>query len=328
MKIRIFFSSGLLGILAAFVGLALGWKISAYNEITYEMPGQVSTFVLGVAGEDSFDETREKVRGSLVYKYLLQKQLTVIIASAGDGYPRIIVADPKNILPWLDTPTLNPGEVQIFQDSYSHTLWLAKESIPYLPPNAKVLGAIPPPVGADYLQYVQIFSKDITLPPGKYIINSQDREVLDEFISILAQSGLQVHGSRTLPIIDMIANDPLIGMTLILFLFGNLANALHWFLLSVSRMPEHIIRRQHGERRFSLVKRELLTQFPWVFFAASLGILFTAALTFAISRAPLTANQWLFMSISWVLCLAVALLTRVVVSTALAYLRLGGKDVD
>ena len=39
VRLRILISAGLLGVLAAFVGFAFDWTITAHGEVTYEMPG-------------------------------------------------------------------------------------------------------------------------------------------------------------------------------------------------------------------------------------------------------------------------------------------------
>lgn len=308
MRLRILISAGLLGVLAAFVGFAFDWTITAHGEVTYEMPGEPSTITVGVGGEEASPGQGALPAGRQLRDYVASRGLALLVSSTGDGLPRLIAADPEDAVPWLAASAADPGDVLLFEGTYSHRQWESTGSGPFLPADATVRGVISAPGGVDDLQYVQMLADDTVLPPGTYIVNTRDHETLNGLVSLLATFGLRVHDSRDIPLDEFLVRDPLIGVTVALFAFGLLATALHWTLLSVSKLPESRIRRQHGARTFDLTRRELVDRLPWLIVGSAIGVCLAAVTVASVGRAPLSATQWTFLGVCWVAAVLMSML--------------------
>lgn len=299
MKLRVLVSAGLLGVLAAFVGFAFDWTITAHGEVTYEMPGEPSTITVGIGGEEAPAEDGLPQAGRQLRDYLTSRGIALLASSTGDGLPRLIAADPENSIPWLDASEAAPGDVLLFQDTYSHRQWESTGTGPFLPAGATVRGVITSPGGVDDLQYVQLLADDTVLPPGTYVVNTRDSEVLNGLTSLLATFGLRVHDSRDIPLSEFLLRDPLIGVTVALFAFGLVATATHWILLSASGLQESRIRRQHGARSSDLTRRELAGRLPWLGLGAAVGVCIAAMTVALAGREPLSSTQWTFLGVCW-----------------------------
>lgn len=308
MRLRILISTGLLGVLAAFVGFAFDWTITAHGEVTYEMPGELSTITVGIGGEASTAEQGALQAGRQLREYVTSRGLALLVSSTGDGLPRLVAADPENAISWLSASAAGPGDVLLFEDTYSHRQWESTGAGPFLPADAEVRGVIPAPGGVDDLQYVQILADDTVLPPGTYIVNTRDHEALKGLVSLLATFGLRVHDSRDIPLGEFLLRDPLIGVTVALFGFALVATSTHWILLSVSRLPESRVRRQHGARSFDLTRRELAGRLPWLGLGAAVGVCFAAMTVALVGRAQLSSTQWTFLGICWVATVLVSVI--------------------
>ncbi len=326
MRLRIFISSGLLGVLAAFVGFAFDWTTTAHAEVTYEMPGEPSTITFGVGGEESGTESDAHSAGRQLRDYVESSGLALLISSAGDGLPRLIAADPTGAVPWLTGSAAHPGDVLLFTGTYSHRLWESTGSGPFLPAAAPVQGVIPAPGGVGDLQYVQMLADDMALPPGTYVLNTQDQEKLNGLIAILSAAGLRVHDTRVLPLDQFLLHDPLIGVTLTLFAFGLIATAAHWALLSESMKSEGRIRRQHGAQTFNLAVRELVHRLPWLTLGIAGGVCLAALTVASAGRTPLTATQWTFLMVSWAGAAIATMVVSILGSVSTLRPRKGARD--
>lgn len=323
MRMRVLISTALLGVIAAFVGFALDWSTTAYGEVTYEMPGETSTIVVGAGGESS--DAREA--GHRVREYVESNGIALLVGSTGDGLPRLVASDPDQAVPWLAQAEVGPGDVLVFDGTYSHRVRRSSGEIPFLPVGVHVRGHIHPPGGIGDLQYVQILEDDAELVPGAYVVNTRDPDVVEGLIAILADAGLQVHDSRGISYVEYLIHEPLIGVTVALFGFGLLATVAHWTMLSLSGLPESRIRRQHGALTSDLARRELVRRAPWIAGGTVLGVGVAIVTVVTVGSGPLTPVQWRILVVSGAAVLTVGALVSAV-GTYLA-LRTGpeGNDV-
>lgn len=253
MRRRVAVSGFFLGVLVAFAVWALQWSLQARRQVTYEMPGKVSTLTL-FEGPRITTAGQRAAAAQKLHAYVAEHGYTLVVASPGDGYPQLLVDDPRGRLPWLGTARPVEGDTRAFvlDGTYSAHLWRSGVRTALLPAGVGVAGVIAAPSGSGDLQYLRPLGT-LPLPPGEYVINTIDRGALGEVASIVGEAGLEVQGNRQLPLAQYLRHDPLMVVTAGFLAFGSLSATLYWAVLCGGQAREFTIRRRHGARIADLV---------------------------------------------------------------------------
>lgn len=292
-------SAFLLALLVAFWGWSLDWAVSARTEMTLGFPGAVSS--LDVRPNDD-PSTAIDADGSLrrLVAFLDDHTLAVAVASQGDGPPAIWVLDPDSVIPWLAADgqhlTLSARSIALFAGSYSAEVWARGRTVPFAPSGADVQAVIPPPPGAYSLQYVGALTAPAVVP-GTLVVNTWNRQFLDELAPLLAGVGLQVSEPRVLPLSDYLKNDPMLRLTSVFLLAGVVASAAHLVLYFASREQVWRVRMQCGATVPRIVGRESATNLATVACFTLLGCASSALLVRAFSGTRIEPSEILALGV-------------------------------
>lgn len=213
MRVSLVVSSALLGVLSAFFAWAVHWAVSSYQEVTYQMPGTVTTLTFGIGPRGEKAENPAVVADDL-RNFLAEHSLALVIASDGERAPQFVVADPEGVVPWYGPAHSNEGANQeknrgahVFEGTYSQQQWQRGASLALVPEGVEVVGAMPPPEGAGELQFVRPLG-DYQLPPGEYVVNTDDPGELAELRGIVNRAGFGDHSAKSMPLGRQLTTDP------------------------------------------------------------------------------------------------------------------------
>lgn len=294
MRLKLALSATFLGLLVAFMGWSLQWALDARQEVTFDMPGDVTTLKLYDGPQDVSDADANAALQELK-NYARDHSLSLIVASPGDGYPEMIVYDPAGRLSWFSAATDDTGSdssVHIFEGTYSERRWTASSVTPLLPPGTPVAGVVAPPAGAGNLQYVRSLGA-VALPPGDYVLSTTSSDELAHLEEFLGRQGLAVQESRQIPLLPYLTHDPLVVVTSLFLLLGHVCAATYWSVLLGARTRELVIRRRHGARRRTLVRRWFANGLPGVASGIALGVAVSGLVVRAVGREALAPPQYL-----------------------------------
>lgn len=283
MRWRVAVSGFFLGVLVAFGVWALQWSLQARRQVTYAMPGKVSTLTLFEGPRITTAEQRAAAAREL-HTFVAEHGYALVVASLGDGYPQLLVDDPRGKLPWFATARSGAGSGDAFllDGTYSAHLWRRGLRTPLLPAGVGIAGVIAPPSGSGNLQYVRPLGSvplgsvplgAVPLPPGDYVIDTVDPGVLREVAAIVAEAGLEVQAGQRLPLVQYLRHDPLMGITVGFLTFGYFSATLYWAVLCGGRGREFTIRRRCGARTADLAGQLYLRVGP----SLAAGVLLGAA---------------------------------------------------
>ncbi|GAA3732256.1 hypothetical protein [Salinactinospora qingdaonensis] len=301
MRVRLVCSSVLIGVLSAFVAWALHWAVVNYQDVTYEMPGTVTTLRFA-HGPHGVDDAEVPVVLDELRDFIDDRSLALVIGSAGQGYPQLVVADPEGVVPWY-APARSSGSgnaaaaAHVFEGTYSQQQWLAGRSPSLVPDGVEVVGTMVPPEGSGDVQFVRTLG-DYRLPPGDYVVTTTDPAELAEFTGILHRAGFEARWTRRLPFTGHLTRDPVFGATVVLLGAGCLAAALFWTLGLRVRAREFAIRRRHGATRLALVRQVWLRGLAAQAFGIVVGVALSGALVALAGREVLGRTEYLLMSAS------------------------------
>ncbi|WP_017972611.1 hypothetical protein [Actinopolyspora halophila] len=298
MRVSLVVSSALLGVLSAFFAWAVHWAVSSYQEATYAIPGTVTTLTFGIGPRGDEAEDPAVVADEL-RDFVTERSLALVIASDGERAPQFIVADPEGVVPWYSPAHSNDGENQeeiqgayVFEGTYSQRQWRRGESPALVPEGVEVVGAIPPPEGADDLQFVRPLG-EYRLPPGEYVVNTDDPGELAELRGIVNRAGFGDHSAKSTPLGQYLTTDPLVGVTGGLLGAGFLAAVLFWTLGVRDRAAEFVIRVRHGATRARLVWQVWPRGLPFQVLGIVSGVALSSVLVALVGLQPLTRIEYL-----------------------------------
>ncbi|WP_139219559.1 hypothetical protein [Actinopolyspora alba] len=301
MRVKLVVSGLLLGVLSAFAAWAVHWSLEDYQETTYELPGAVTKLSLG-HGPQQVDPAARPEAAVELREYLVEHSLTLVVAPAGDGPPRLVVADPAGVLPWYTPPNPTgkhePGRARrayAFEGTYSQWQWLRGSSPALVPEDVEIVGTVSPPEDADDLQYVRPLA-EYPLPLGQYLVDTDDPGELAEIRDIAYRAGFADFSTERVPLWEHLRDDPLVGTTGALLGAGYLAAMLFWTLGLRDRAGEFAIRTRHGATRARLVRQVWPRGLPFQLLGIVLGAAITGALVSLVGLRPPDRADWLVMA--------------------------------
>ncbi|SDO90233.1 hypothetical protein SAMN04487905_10178 [Actinopolyspora xinjiangensis] len=301
MRVKLVVSGLLLGVLSAFAAWAVHWSFEDHQEATYELPGAVTKLSLGHGPQEA---TRaDSIEAAVeLREFLAERSLAVVIAPAGDGPPRLVVADPGDALPWYTPPNpMNkhePGRARrgyVFEGTYSQRQWRRGSSPALVPEEVEIVGTVSPPEDAGDLQYVRPLG-DYPLPPGQYLVNTDDPGKLAEIRDIAYRAGFADFSTERVPLWRHLRDDPLVGTTGVLLGAGYLAAVLCWTPGLRDRAGEFAIRTRHGATRARLVRQVWPRGLPFQLLGIALGVAITGVLVSLVGLRPPDRIDWLVMA--------------------------------
>lgn len=326
MRVRLVVSSALLGVLSAFFGWAMYWAVSSYQEVTYQMPGTVTTLTFGIGPRGDEAEDPAVVADEL-RDFVTEHSLALVIASDGERAPQFLVADPEGVVPWYSPAHSNDGEppeenrgAYVFEGTYSQQQWQRGESPALVPEGVEVVGAMPSPEGAGDLQFARPLG-NYRLPPGEYVVNTDDPGELAELRGIVNRAGFGDHSAKSMPLGQYLTTDPLVGVTGGLLGAGLLAAVLCWTLGVRDRAAEFVVRARHGATHARLVRQVWPRGLPFQVLGVVSGVALSGVLIALVGLQPLTrieclvlgagaAGGLLLAAVAWLLATALGTRTR------------------
>jgi hypothetical protein len=294
VRFRLALSATFLGVLVAFSAWSVRWALDGLREVTFDMPGEVTTLQLYTWPQDvSAAQAGEAVRD--LRSYLSEHALSLIVASPGDGYPQMIVFDPAGRLAWFSPVDTDNAEsssgVYLFAGTYSARRWTASSATPLLPGGATVAGVLAPPVDVGDLQYVRPLGAD-PLPSGTYVVSTTSSAELAELADLLARQGLEIQQSQQMPLLPYLTHQPLLSATAMFVLLGHVCAAMYWSVLLRGRNREMVIRRHHGARSATLVRRWFAGGLPAVAAGVALGVAVSGLVVRVVGCETLTSPEY------------------------------------
>lgn len=294
-------STTFLGVLVAFLLWSVQWSLSDRRDVTFEMPGKVTTLKLYEVQQKTGAATARAASQEL-RAYLTDRGVSLIVASPGDGTPQMTVFDPTRRLTWFH-PTPGPAgatsSVYLFEGSYSARRWRASSVTPLLPEGTFVAGIVRPPAGVGDLQYVEPLTE--VFPPGDYVLSGTSSVDVVRLQGFLRLQGLEIHEAVQIPLVAYLVHAPLVVATALFLIAGYVCAAAYWSLLLGARNQELIIRRRHGARLSTLVRRWFASGLPSMMLGLFVGVSISGVVVAIAGREPLSEVQY------WTLALAAAL---------------------
>ncbi|PRW61724.1 hypothetical protein [Actinopolyspora mortivallis] len=297
MRVKLLVSGLLLGVLSTFAAWAVHWSLGAHREVTYELPGTVTTLSFGNGKQEATRVDRTEAAVEL-RRFLTERSLALVVAPSTDGPPRLVVADPGGVLSWYtpsDPTGRDPGRVRrghVFEGTYSQRQWRQGNSPALVPEEVEIVGTVPPPQGAGDLQYARPLG-EYPLPFGEYVVSTDDPEELAEIRDIAYRAGFADLSTQRVPLWRHLRDDPLVGATGALLGAGYLAAALFWTLGLRDRAEEFAIRTRHGATRARLVWQVWPRGLPFQFLGIVGGVALSGALVVLVGLQPLDRIEYL-----------------------------------
>lgn len=325
--LRLAVSATFLGVLVAFFLWSVQWSLSDRRDVTVEMPGKVTTLkIYKTHSESSIADVRSA--NQELRAYLTDFHFSLIVASPGDGTPQMTVFDPTKRLVWFNpTPRTAgvPVGVYLFEGSYSAHRWKASSSTPLLPVNTYVAGIVSPPAGTGDLQYVEP-STDV-FPPGDYVLSGTRSVDVVRLRELLRRQGLEIQEAVQIPLVAYLVHAPLVVATALFLISGYVCAAAYWSLLLGARNREFIIRRRHGARLSTLIRRWFASGLPSMVLGLFVGVSISGVVVNFAGRESLSELQYLTLilavvlgltltSVVWLATVSIGLISRDEVSRA------------
>lgn len=298
-------SAVFLGVLVAFLVWSVQWALDDRREVTFGMSGEVTT-VMVYPGPQVVSPADALTAGQELRRYLADHGLSLIVASPGDGTPQMTVFDPARRMSWFRSAADAAGSasgVYLFEGSYSARRWTASSATPLLAAGSTVAGVVNPPAGVGNLQYVRPLGE--VFPAGNYVLGGVSSKDVAPLEALLGRQGLEVHDARAMPLLEDLLNNPLIMTTTLFLAVGHLCAAAYWSLLLGSRSRELAIRRRHGARLLTLVRRWFASGLPPIALGLAAGVTISGVVVRVLGRVPLTGPQYLTLAQAAALGLAV-----------------------
>ncbi|MGH8887746.1 MAG: hypothetical protein ACRDYX_21770 [Egibacteraceae bacterium] len=283
-------SAAFLGVLVAFLVWSVQWALEDRRQVTFDMPGEVTTLKL-YEGNQKIDAADAHAAGQELRRYLTDRGISLIVASAGDGSPQMIVFDPARRLSWFTPAADETGSaagIYLFEGSYSARRWIASSVTPLLPEGATVAGVVAPPTDVGDLQYVMPLAE--VFPPDVYVLGGASSADATQLQSLLRRQGLEVQSAMQIPLVAYLLNDPPVVAAALFLLLGYVCAAAYWSLL-LGGTRELVIRRRHGARLSTLVRRWFASGLPAMLLGLIAGVSVSGVAVRVVGRQPLTGAQ-------------------------------------
>lgn len=293
MRFKVTFSAVFLGVLAAFVVWSVQWALDDRREVTFDVPGEVTTFTMA---EDpgGADDRQARQAVQELKRYLADRAFALVIASNGDGTPGMLVHDPAHRIAWFPaTASESNGEAGafLFKGSYSERRWTQSSVSPLLPRGTTVAGVLTPPSGVGTMQFVRAIGAD-RLPLGRYLMTTTDGAAVARVRELVSAQGLRAQEPRQIPLLPYLAQDPFIFVTVMFLLLGLVCAAMSWWVLVGSRARELVIRRRHGARVAALIWQVFARGVAGVAVGTVLGVVLSGVVVRTVGREALTGSEY------------------------------------
>ncbi|MGH8901110.1 MAG: hypothetical protein ACRDYA_05365 [Egibacteraceae bacterium] len=285
-------SGAFLGVLVAFLVWSVQWALEDRRQVTFDMPGEVTTLEL-YEGNQEIDAADAHAAGQELRRYLTDQGISLIVASSGDGSPQMTVFDPARRLSWFTPAADETGSaagIYLFEGSYSALRWIASSVTPLLPEGTTVAGVVAPPTDVGDLQYVMPLAE--VFPPGAYVLGGASSADATQLQSLLRRQGLEAQSAMQIPLVAYLLNDPPVVATALFLLLGYVCAAAYWSLLLGGRTRELVIRRRHGARLSTLVRRWFASGLPAMLLGLIAGVSVSGVVVRGVGREPLTGAQY------------------------------------
>lgn len=321
MRLRLVVSAAFLGVLGSFLLWSVQWSLDDRRDVIFEMPGKVTTLKLYQIQQKT-DAFEVRAAGQELRRYLTEHALSLIVASPGDGSPQLTVFDPTRRLSWFNPSTSTSGAmsgVSLFEGSYSARRWNASSATPLLREGTFVEGIVRAPAGVGDLQYAEALGE--IFPPGDYVLSGTTSVDVVRLQELLRRQGLEIQEVRRIPLVAYLFHSPLVVATAMFLVLGHVCAAAYWVLLLDTRQRELVIRRRHGARLSTLVRRWFASGLPPIMLGLLVGIIVSGVVVRVAGRQSLIQEQYLtlamaaglglaFTSAVWLMAVAVGLIAR------------------
>lgn len=324
MNFRLALTSFFLGILTAFMVWSFQWAVESWNEVTFDMPGDVTVLQMAegpqiVAAADAASAQEE------LKAYLRDRSLALIVSSSGEGRPEVLICDPHGLVSWF--PRGNPEDLRpaisgayLFKGTYSERRWSESATTPLLPKGVVVEGAITAPRRAGDLQYARRTGRD-PLPPGQYTLNTTDPAQVRHILDLLHRMRLVPQKTETVPLLLYLTQNPLLVVTVLFLAAGYVCAVFYWSLYLCGRAREFGIRSRHGALPSELARENLMGGLPGLAVGSVAGVLLAGVLVAAIGQVHLAPGNFLtlagaaaaaaaIITVTWLMTLYVIIRTR------------------
>lgn len=292
MNFRLALSSLLLGILTAFMVWSFQWVLESRQEVTFDMPGNVTVLQMSV-GPQIVSVGDAAAAQEELKAYFRDQALALINSSVGDGRPEMVVYDPHSLLSWFprtdESIHSKASRAYLFRGTYTERRWSESATTPLLPKGVVAAGVIAPPRrgGAPgNLQYARTIGRS-PLPAGQYTINTSDLTQVRHILDLLHRMGLAQQGMQSIPLVGYLAQNPLFMITVLFLAAGHICAVFYWSLYLRGRAREFGIRSRHGALPSELVRENLVGGLTGLAVGSVVGVLLAGALVAAIGQVRL-----------------------------------------
>jgi hypothetical protein len=289
----------LLGVLSAVVSVAAGHALENRRELFLGIEGDATILTVRAAP----DSTSFPGAARDLVNFLRARNLALVGASVGDGYPAVTVLDPSALVPWFpsDEQDWSSGEsaAYLFRGSYSAMLWRASGHTPYLPDATHVAGEVTPGVDVGELQFAWV-PGDLGIDSGRYVVNSVEEQAVQELMDMIEGTGLQVDQVQALPLRMYLRSQPFLVLSLVLLLGGTLGASINLNSRIVASQRAVRIHAAHGATARLMVRR---LGPPWVgrlALGAAAGVGVVAAVDWFAFQGGFGHAECVALAIGWV----------------------------
>ncbi|MDQ0163269.1 hypothetical protein [Aeribacillus alveayuensis] len=295
MNFRLALSSVLLSMLAAFMVNSFQWTLESRQEITFGFKGEITILTM-IKGSQEVAAADAASAQNALKSYIDEQSLALVYASIGDGRPEMIVFDPHGILPWFPEATnesldSTTTRAYLFRGMYTAHRWSAFGIVPLLPKGVEVSGVIDAPKGTDNLQYARTIGREL-LPPGNYTINTSNPDQVKHVIDLFYQMGFVPQASQKIPLFTYFIRNPLVIITVLFLVMGQICVAFDWFLYNQGRAREFSIRRCYGALYTDLIRENLMSGIPGLLVGSVIGGILSNLLIAGISQMNLELTNF------------------------------------
>jgi len=289
MNKRVFIGSVLLGILCTLACIAFQWRTADYHDVSVGVSGPSTTLSMGPisggipVGPDTSLQTTQ------LMDYLQENNLWLVFKSDGQGFPNMLAYDPNHMIKWL--PISNSGDLYLFKNTYAERVWRSTGNVPFLLEGLKPEGVLPAPRGLLDLQYLQVISPETVLSQGSYTVGTASNLQVTEIEKIFKSLGLRVYTSRSLPLLEYLKQDPLVGITTFLYALGIVATAVHWAALKFTFRKEILIRFHHGASMGKSVRKDFFAALAAACTGAFVGCILLIPVVIQVGKQSLSSTD-------------------------------------
>lgn len=304
---RSFAMGGFIAVLVAFFCWAVFWSVGDREQSVYGLPGATTVFSTTI-GPEAVASTANSRASDEIIAALHTAHVSLVVASAGDGVPELLVDDSGDRLPWARAlSSATPGDVYVIHSSFSARQWTNDAKVSLLPNGARVIGSVDPGTPVGDLQFIRPLAGS-PVAVGSYVLGSTDPALISKIEDSLSRAGMQVQGTQPRTTLSDVTHNSLVNVTAAFLAAGALCAVGAIILITFGRQNEAEIRRIHGATGRALIVRWWGRTLPALLAGSVVGVAITGASTRIIGAQGLSPAELITLAFAVALSMLISTL--------------------